>query len=578
MSVRSVWFRFHMLVTFGAHLPLFHERGAGLRKLALICLTLGGSPAALAAYSPPVGIPMPPLCVEEQAPAQPDAWPGGEAPGYFYIDNTHPSATDSGNPYGYPDRPRLTIPERYQSGEYVEIHGGPYNDGQLNIEATGTAIAPVWIRGTGPSQRPTIRDTVSVSGSYVFVEYLRFDRSRRTLDVEYGGIGTHHVCVRNNVFDGPGIDDSHTSVLGVSGVSGSRTYNVVIYNNLIRNFGEVQTSNENDYHGILPGRYSDHIWVLENEVHHMGGDSIQVGQANYSAQERPHHVYVGRNLFHEDRENAVDIKSSADVIVSENTCYGYSATSSSAGEVIVIHDDPDQVWVLANKVFAGNRGIVTTGSTNTYFIGNVVYDIHHPSGSSWDPDSGYSSGAAMHFRGGSTSGGAINNTLYDYDTGIQLMQGSGSGYVLVNNIFSFRAENQGYDILVGNGSLASASTIDYSLFYDNDGGVRIDWDSGTALSVSELQTQEGQCGNCPAPADPSFQDRSSENLTVTVGSPAIDAGTAHAIYDTFQSQYGIDIRRDITGAVRPSGPAWDIGAYEVDPDRLMPPQNVRLLR
>jgi hypothetical protein len=50
--------------------------------------------------------------------------------------------------------------------------------------------------------------------------------------------------------------------------------------------------------------------------------------------------------------------------------------------------------------------------------------------------------------------------------------------------------------------------------------------------------------------NPVFVNPSSDNYQLTVGSPAIDAGTTNA-YTT-----------DILGVTRPQGSAFDIGAYE----------------
>jgi hypothetical protein len=47
----------------------------------------------------------------------------------------------------------------------------------------------------------------------------------------------------------------------------------------------------------------------------------------------------------------------------------------------------------------------------------------------------------------------------------------------------------------------------------------------------------------------------------------VEGGVADAVYDTFQTRYGIDIRYDADGRSRPQGMAWDIGAYEL-PDSV----------
>jgi hypothetical protein len=493
--------------------------------------------------------------------------------GYYYIDNTHPSSTDTGNTYGYPNKPRKSIPTAYAAGSCVEIRGGPYVGDQLTIVANGTPDKPVWIRGSSSGAKPTIRYEVIINGSYVILENLFFDTSEKTLSFRYKSSSVDHACIRNSEFAGPGTNIGNNAVIYVAGTSSVKTSNIVIYNNHVHDFGDDDSASENDYHGVLPGEYSEYVWVLSNHIHNMGGDSIQVGQATYSADQRPNYVYIGGNTFHDDRENAVDIKRANHVIVSQNTCYGYEPTGSSAGEVIIIHDGPDNVWILYNKIHSGSYGIQTTQSTNTYFIGNLVYNIHHPSGTAWDPNSGYSYGAAIHFRGAST-GGAIANTLYDYDTGIQLTQGTAAGYDIKNNIFAGRAEPLGMDIRVGDSSVASGSNLDYCLFYYGGGSARIYWNA-SAVNVATFKSRYGKCLNCPGEADPLFGNPAGGDFHLQASSPAKDKGTTHPAYTTFFNQYGVDIRKDTEGRLRPQGAAWDIGAYEFELAPLAP-KNVRV--
>jgi hypothetical protein len=421
-----------------------------------------------------------------------------------------------------------------------------------------------------------MRRELIITGSYVFLENLLFDTPANVnidpLTVKFKSPNSvDHVCVRNSEFSGPGINWGNHAVIGVFGDSTSVTHDIVIYNNLIHGFGEIPTATENDFHGVLPGSYAQNVWVLNNEIHHLGGDSIQVGQQNYNSAERPKHIYIGGNTLHEDRENAVDIKRSEDVIVSQNICYGFASTSSSSGEVVVIHDDPANIWILYNTIHTGNFGIITSGSTETYMIGNVIYDIHYPVGDAWDPNSGYSLGAAIHFRGSST-GGAINNTLFDYDTGIQLTQSAGSGYDVQNNIFSGRSEPQGLDVNVSDPTIATKSSFDYNLIFNQGNGARIDWNT-TATNVSGFQAKNSRCLNC-IESDPLFVDATAKNFSLMAGSSARNSAMIHPIYASFLSRYGVDISKDITGEARPAS-KWDMGAYEISGPAA--PKNLRIV-
>lgn len=502
------------------------------------------------------GIPLPEFCLDNIAPARPAEWPGSPASGFFYIDNTSAVSTDSSNTYGYPDKPRSTIPANFEAGSYVEIHGVHDSSATLTITSAGAAALPVWIRGD-PADRPFMRRPLSLRGTYAVVENLYFDRNSRGISIASNGTAaTDHICVRNNEFSGPGTANANNSVVVISGAAAFPTTNAVIYNNTIHDYGDRLSSAENDYHGILPAAYAQYVWVLNNHVYNMAGDSIQVGQANYTAAERPQYIYIGGNHFHDNRENAVDVKASSDVIISRNVMHGFAAGSSSSGEVVVIHNDPVSVWVLFNDVYDGGFGIITSGSASTYFIGNAVHGIHHPAGDAWDGTSLYAAGAALHFRG-ATDGGAIHNTLYDYDIGLEIPQGG--PYDIRNNIFAGRAESGGMDARVG----VNAADFDYNLLYGAAGAVRIGWNSATAMDLSQLQALS-QCAHCPAPADPLFQNLAGNDFRIPAASPAANRGAADGAYDAFFNRYGIAIDKDLAGNARIAGAAVDIGAYESD--------------
>lgn len=447
------------------------------------------------------------------------------------------------------------MPASLPQGSYVEVHGSFNSDSTLTITASGASGNPVWVRGYSTATRPTMSRPVSVRGTYVIVENMLFNTTDRTLWVSAGSsASTDHVCIRNIEFAGPGVSAGNNAVISVSGSSSYPTTNTVLYNNVIHDFGDYTSGSENDYHGILPGAYAHYVWVLNNHVYHMGGDSIQVGQANYTVDQRPNYVYVGGNTFHNDRENAVDIKSASDVIISQNTMYGYVASSTSSGEIVVIHDDPTYVWAMFNDIHDGLYGVITTGATNMWSIGNVIHAIHH-GGSSWDGTSLYATGAALHMRG--STGGAIFNTLYDYDIGLQIA--SGSGYRVQSNIFAGRAEATGMDVRV-----EGSQTFDYNLLYGNAGQVRIGWGSTSPVTLATFQSQTTQCDHCPSTADPQFYNTGANDFRIPSTSPAANAGVMDAALTAFRDRYGIALDKDILGGARVTGAAPDIGAYESD--------------
>lgn len=110
---------------------------AHILTLSLVWLILSaGGDVALSAWQPPIGIPRPEFGIEETYRMYDD--PTNRNPaltytmntegGYYthYVDNTHPAATNTDNPYGTASKPRDTIPSPLPEGSVVEVHGGPY--------------------------------------------------------------------------------------------------------------------------------------------------------------------------------------------------------------------------------------------------------------------------------------------------------------------------------------------------------------------------------------------------------------------------------------------------------------------
>jgi hypothetical protein len=508
-------------------------------KLAIIRLApivLAGSvPCTGLAQAVAPGIPAPRHCLAADPPALPAGWPDTAARGFYYVDVSAPGATDANNPFGSRAHPRRSLPSGdLEAGSYVELHGGPYVAERYVTVVRGTAAAPVWIRGADREQPTVIRAEWVVSGSHGVLENFKFDTSRKDLAL---GASTA-VCVRFNRFEGPGLQHGNAAAVYVGGGSAdTMARGNVIYRNVIHGFGDAGAAKENDYHGVLVGRWSESTWILENEIYDNGGDAVQVGQANLR-EDRPRFVYIANNRLYGNRENAVDIKRAGDVVVSLNEIHDYRPTSSSEGAGIVVHNDPERIWIFHNAIYRSEFGVVATGSRDTWLVGNVLYDIRS-SRDTWKPGSAYNSGAAIHFRGRS-DGGVIGNTVAWCDTGLQLAQGTAAGYTIQNNIFAFRTEEAGDDIYVASGSFSAAVTVSHNLHYGGAGGFRSSWEGERYDSLARLERQSGQFGDS-LEDDPAFADAGKRDFRLRGDSPAIGAAIRTDIDARFRAQYGIGI-------------------------------------
>ena len=65
-------------------------------------------------------------------------------------------------------------------------------------------------------------------------------------------------------------------------------------------------------------------------MHGNGGDSVQINSGNVALADVARYIYIGRNIMHEEGENAVDLKQCADVVVSQNLMCKFRASTDLA--------------------------------------------------------------------------------------------------------------------------------------------------------------------------------------------------------------------------------------------------------
>jgi len=393
-----------------------------LATLILILLILSaGVNVALAsskpAWQPPIGIPRPEFGIDETYRMYDD--PANRNPeltyhqnaegGYYthYVDNTHPNAMDTDNPYGTAAKPRTTIPtnlpEGLPAGSVVEIHGGPYSyTDRINIVVNGTADMPIFIRGE-ESRTELLQIEIVFMGRYAILENLYMNNQKISVRIlpSLWEPSTHdHLSIRNCEIEGGGVYINPYSDY------------IVVYNNHIHHHGDYQAVDADDLCGVAAGNGNNHyIWVVDNHIHHNGGDSFAAG---HTAAQTTSHLYIGRNEMHGDRENAVDLKDVTDVIVSQNTMYDYySPIVTEIGAVTVSHDgysEPEEkrgtirAWYLFNEMYNAGSANGVSISEDIYFIGNIIHDIEGEAFRSGTPEDIY----------------YIGNTMYNVNDGIKI--------------------------------------------------------------------------------------------------------------------------------------------------------------
>jgi hypothetical protein len=208
---------------------------------------------------------------------------------------------------------------------------------------------------------------------------------------------------------------------------------------------------------------------------------------------------------------------------------GDGIISSALVEANVIHDNG----------IAGGSGINADGVQGSRFQNNLIYGNHAGGISLYRIDGG----------GASANNVVAHNTIVQASDGrwaVNLTNGATGNTVLDNilyNAHSFRGSiTVSADSLPG---LASDWNVVMDRFSTDDGNTRI------TLAQWRMSTGQDLHSIVAVPAE-LFVNAAGHDYHLSAASPARDAGLTLA-----------EVTRDLDGVSRPSGPAADIGAYEV---------------
>jgi hypothetical protein len=524
-----------------------------LTSLAIAIIALAtASPSAVAGpeWQPPVGIPRPSFGISEVAPSAPEDW-SGQVENFYYVEESNPYADDTDNPYGWPGRPRRTIPVPLPAGAVVELRGtysAPHTS-PYGIVAEGTRENPVFIRGANASERPYISSCWELSGSYFIVENVEFGDCTGFVFLS----PAHHAALRHSNLHGtPG-----GGGVGVQSWDRGPSDNIVIFDNDIHHMGDVNANYDQDNHGIAIGADVHHIWVLENRLYENSGDGVQINAGARWLEQTTHHIYVGRNKAWGNKQGGFWVKQATDVIISENISANHRPSNSSPGACMGAQYAPDFVWFINNTIFNCDYGIQIASDSGLgsgqwlFIIGNIITQIHDSNGD-FNPDTAWHN-CAISLPGGVTRV-ILQNSIYDVDSGICTPSGAGVLHVFDNLIHKVRSN--GYHMFVESSALAGRSMAAAGNLFGPDYKL--------SLAGRKYKVPSGRSGKNYVVGDMRWVNPDGGDFRLGPNSPALDRGVTPGlgIWDAFAGRYGESIARDVYGAGRPGGRRPDAGASE----------------
>ncbi|MFP2904069.1 right-handed parallel beta-helix repeat-containing protein, partial [Pyxidicoccus sp. 3LFB2] len=250
---------------------------------------------------------------------------------------------------------------RLGPGDAAWVHAGTYRE-RVDIGGAakdGEPGAPIQLMAAPGGAKPVLRGGDGKTGPM-----LRISRSYWVVDgfdiqaagSEVHGIrfqGARHVVVRN----------SHVS--GGQGPAAVTFYGGAADIGFLRNqVHDYRWGASKDSHGLLVQPDTARILIQGNEAWGHGGDSFQCqGPDTTEGKRIPTDIIVEGNRFHEDRENAVDIKTCERVTIRGNKFYGYRpATTAPQGAAMVVHYSARRILIEGNRVWDSGRGLSLGGN------------------------------------------------------------------------------------------------------------------------------------------------------------------------------------------------------------------------
>jgi hypothetical protein len=322
----------------------------------------------------------------------------------------HVAPCGPANGTGAADRPWPTLKKALaalEPGEVAYVHDDPalavdYRESDLTAARSGTGACaastsnPAWIRVMGapgekrpvvqkPSNATLAKPVLRANRSWWLIEGIAFNGSRvqqHSVVVVSGGC----VTLRDIEVTGAGAANASVAFSDArqSALLNSRIWEPLRGDEVTGRPAAMPTSSK-DFHGVTVSGASDGVLVANNDSHGHNGDSIQCGEGADTNGPDPQNVTIQGNRYHQDEENAIDLKHCERVTIRANKLFGYhparplATKRSPHGDAIVVHanrfDEPaGRILIERNRLFRDSRAINVSAKARTVVIRrNVIF-------------------------------------------------------------------------------------------------------------------------------------------------------------------------------------------------------------
>lgn len=352
-------------------------------------------------------------------------FPNVIGPGGQVIKHVAPCQTGAGN--GTPASPWRTIASAMANlnpGEVAYLHDGPaavdYTESNLTPAKDGIGHSGRIRLMAAPGERPWIGKSTSVTTAqpllrltrpWWLVDGLNFDAAGQLLGAAVVRVGpgpaAHHIVLRRMSSRNASVpksiiefDGAQNSAL-LDSIGSTATGPIGLLEPLDPNGRPANpppngSGTHTDHHAITAINGANRILIRNNESAGHNGDSFQCGEEPDATRPVTSNITLEGNRFHQDEENAVDLKACHGVTIRGNKFFGYRparpynangtlGTRAPQGDALVVHQAlnangtpgraADRVLVELNRFWDNSRSINVAGRINTAVVRrNLVFD------------------------------------------------------------------------------------------------------------------------------------------------------------------------------------------------------------